>query len=241
MPGPPAFVANPGGSASILGYISGVRRAPTSLYPQSVAFGVALALAGCAGTERTLFARVEDREVAAPPGAVDAGPDAAEPGPGAAVMEALDPNATFAWTETLPGAGTCPPGTYTGSFRCTIAGPLPIPLQGAITLALGATGEGQRLKIVEGSVVGIDTNGADLLSAELAGALDCSTEAFSATTVNGHALPDIPIPPLQAFDTFTAELEGTFHPGDLTITGTWTMTNQVGGTCEGTFRVSHSP
>lgn len=203
--------------------------------------------AGCSATERALFATEQTIEIDGPAdGKPDAGTDIVRGGAGARVpwpppAEALDPDVRFEWTQTLPGAGTCRAGAYTGAFRCTIDTPLPLILNGTIALTLGTTGERQELEITDGRLAGVDTTGADLLTADVFGSLDCDLNRFSAHSANGHAFPGTLVLPLRAFDQFDATLAGDFDSGSLTITGDFTMTNGVGADCVGTFSARWSP
>lgn len=164
------------------------------------------------------------------PVAIDAdGTTAAEPDAGAR------PDASFEWSETLPGQGTCRAGRYSGSFACAAsAGTVPVAIEGQISFTLGGSEEVQVLHVSEGTLG--DVYG--FFEAELAGELNCLTSQFIGNSVNGraYALPESAVPAgverLPLFG-FSAAFFGKFDNQALFIAGNWSMMNDVGGGCLG--------
>lgn len=157
----------------------------------------------------------------APPDALDAGVDASGPDPG------LDPTVSFAWTETLPGAGTCRGGRYAGSFTCS-AVELLVPITGEVTVLLSVAPEQQKLAVEEGTV-----KGAFFLAPTVQGGIDCPSRAFEGITVDGMDL--------FTQERFDASLSGTLDLDTLVIDGEFVMTNAAGQECRGTFRLGAAP
>jgi hypothetical protein len=212
---------------------------------------VALVVGGCAGTEQPIFESViatVDPPAAGPP-VVPA--DSGAPGPmlpmppvhhppddedaGPKPDPGLDPTAEFPWTQTLPGVGTgtCRSGRYAGAFDCIMIGELtgwPLSITGEIAFTLTGSAEQQILKVEEGSLAGL------FFSAEtISGQLDCTQDEFDAYSNDGVVVN--PIFP----DTFSSFLTGTSDDQSLSIEGPFTMLNEEGEQCEGTFSVSIAP
>lgn len=199
---------------------------------------------GCSGTRGTLFEPSESA-LAVPttgdgagggPGTGDAGRPRAD--------EALDPHASFDWTQTLPGQGTCKPGTYSGTFGCTLVPDANIVTRflapsGSVSLTLGPPNENQQLPVAHGELTG-------LYLASLQGALDCSSNEVQATSVDGRA---IQLPGLMGggadgfvtFPTFSATLQGKLDRATLVIDGSFEMISDTGLSCTGTFRANAMP
>lgn len=206
-------------------------------------------LAGCGVTERRVFlGGAPDAGHASSSPRDDGGgpkppPDAGPPQPPDAAGPPPYPDAEFAWVETLEGQGTCRRGRYVGSFGCLVSGGVvPVELEGQLSFTLTGSEEEQTLHVVEGSVS--DSTG--IFDANLGGKLDCIDEVFTGETSDGvaHALPtDVtPIemqgPPLFRF---AASFVARFDAQTLTMAGTWTMVNDVGGGCGGLWRAAAVP
>jgi hypothetical protein len=208
----------------------------------------------CTTTERAVFEPIKPRDiiiVSAPPPErprarstdEDAGPhpipairdeDAGGPDPG------LDPTAVFSWTESLPGQGTCKAGRYVGKFTCTIydsGNPDPQgTLSGAIVFTLAGSPEEPIRTIKPGQISG------SFFASVITGMLDCTKQAFTATTLGGRGLlADAGTAAPTLFPTFGATLDGHFDSQALVIEGTFKMVNDTGQTCDGDFRVSATP
>jgi len=215
----------------------------------SAGLALAMLLGACTGTEQAVFAVVVDPAKPpvlgpdpagageptpgldaeagpnagspAPPDPLDAGVDASGPDPG------LDPTVTFAWTETLPGAGTCRGGRYAGSFTCS-ADELLVPITGEVTVLLSVDPEEQTLAIEEGSV-----KGAFFLAPTIQGGIDCTSRAFEGVTIDGMDL--------FTQESFEASMSGTLDVDTLVIDGEFVLTNSAGQECRGTFRLGAAP
>jgi hypothetical protein len=204
-------------------------------------------LAGCGVTEGRIFlgGDVAGSDV---PGVDAGGPtDAGPRDAGFAVLDAEGPppypDATFDWVESLPGQGTCRRGRYVGSFGCLVSGGVvPIELEGQITFTLTGSEEEQTLHVVQGTVS--DSTG--IFEATLGGKLDCTQEVFTGETSDGvaYALPtevtpvEMQGPPLFRF---AASFVARFDDQTLSMAGTWTMVNDVGGGCGGLWRAAAVP
>jgi hypothetical protein len=212
----------------------------------------------CEGTKQSIFEALPKPNVGPPVGTAmqDAGApprmDAGHPAkPDAGTMDEdagseldpeLDPTVTFVWTETLPGQGTCRAGVYAGSFDCEVPdaiGGLPFSLSGQIAFTLEGSPEDQHLSIKEdsGSISG------PLFQSGMSGSLDCIQNHFQSAAVDGQAVSigDMTNPFALVFPTFNASLQGDYDNQALVISGTFTMVNNVGDMCSGTFRVSAAP
>lgn len=154
----------------------------------------------------------------------------------------LDPTVTFVWTETLPGQGTCHGGVYAGSFDCQIPDPLgalPFSLSGQIAFTLDGSAEEQHLSITDGT----GSISGPFLTSDVRGDLDCIANHFSGSSLNGTAVSigDMNNPFALVFPTFNASLQGQYDNQALVISGMFTMVNDRGDMCTGTFRVSAAP
>jgi hypothetical protein len=137
-----------------------------------------------------------------------------------------DPGVKFDWPETTPMGGSCRPGTYSGTFECAVDYGLlgKMPWSGVVTFTLAASSSGEFLEIKNGTLQ-VNAIGGPPLMADLSGKLDCSTNEFHASTMNG------------AF--FSGILEGHLDRLTETLTGTWTLSADLGaGGAEGTPLVS---
>lgn len=169
----------------------------------------------------------------------------------AAKRAPLDPDAKFKWPETRPGGGdTCQPGTFTGTFSCTVnAGTflgLPMPedglgllIIGPVTLELERSMDGEFLELAEGRLEGLALESWGFV-AELEGRLDCTTLKFSADATSGEyglGLPvDVPV------GAFGGTLRGALDPQTLELSGEWSLVNDLGTMgCAGPWTASFTP
>ena len=211
---------------------------------------LAMMLVACTGTEHPIFLPIEPFVAAPaptpdagrpeppvledPPAALDAGPDldaGANPDP------PLDRTVKFAWTETLPGKGTCRQGQYIGRFTCVTdadaaSSLFPLPPSGQLVFTLEGSVEEQILSITEGSVK--DEFGLFFIGG-LRGTLQCTDKQFQAVSVEGISYS------LFGTSTFEATLEGEFDDQSLVIEGDFTMVDPEGQRCSGTFEVGAAP
>ena len=207
-------------------------------------------LGACAGTEHPIFesvavAPLEPIPMVKPPPKVDAGSEnagsTAVPPPaipptrdedgGVEIDPGLDPTAKFPWTQSLPGAGTCKPGRYTGGFECTMPGTItgwPISIGGKVAFTLQGSAEAQMLVIEQGSLGGSFFDAPDMY-----GGLDCRSDDFAADA-SGMAVDF-------ATGSFAARMEGAFDDQSLRIEGKFRMVNDLGEHCDGSFRVGIAP
>jgi hypothetical protein len=148
----------------------------------------------------------------------------------AAVDPGLDSKATFDWTETLPGKGTCKSGRYVGGFECTMTGlgGLPVSISGEIAFTLTGSPEEQNLTVEDGALSGL------FFSAGLSGNLDCRQDSFAGLSDDGMLQAGGP-------GTFTAWLVGAFDDQSLGIEGSFSIVNDQNQTCAGTFGVQIAP
>lgn len=160
-------------------------------------------------------------------------PDAAGPPP--------YPDANFAWTETLPGQGTCRRARYVGSFGCLVsAGVVPLEIEGQIGFLLTGSEEEQTLQVADGMLSDLD----GIFDATLDGRLDCNDRVFSGETSDGvaHALPSSTPSSMQGPTfRFAASFVARFDDQTLSMSGTWTMLNDLGGGCSGLWRAAAIP
>ena len=200
---------------------------------------------GCSGSENLVFEPIGVGAVVVPDAAGSGGPSldgmgaATQPDPG------LDPDVRFLWKQSLPGQGTCNPGSYRGRFACSLDSTIPV--EGSIEFVLDGVGEAPVLEIVEGSINGYSDefapyvpSGGGLFSAGLTGELDCAEDLFSAATVDGKTLPTGAFP-IALMDSFVATLEGSYDPLSLVVEGDWELMTELGQECLGTFRVNWTP
>jgi hypothetical protein len=152
----------------------------------------------------------------------DAGIPSIDPG--------LDPKATFEWTETLPGKGTCKAGRYVGGFECTMTGlgGLPVSISGEIAFTLTGSPEEQSLTVEDGSLSGL------FFSAGLSGNLDCRQDNFAGLSDDGMLEAGGP-------GTFTAWLVGAYDDQSLGIEGSFSIVNDQNQSCRGSFGVQIAP
>ena len=166
--------------------------------------------------------------------------------------ESLDPSVRFEWKQTLPGQGTCKQGVYAGSFNCAIEFLFPpVTLVGTIVFTLTGSAEQQRLEIAEGAVsdspqTTFIPGWTGKFSAGMIGELDCLSQRFTAETTAGTAVVYTAVPAVDGTTpeisrTFETTLNGNFDDQALTIDGDWSMTNNVGESCVGDFRVNATP
>jgi hypothetical protein len=187
---------------------------------------------GAAGDDATAGAGIPDSA------ASQAGGSAAQPSPGddgrfGAQMPPPDPNLTFEWEQTRPGAGECQPGRYSGTFSCLyMAAPGfdPIEVTGPVDLVLERSQNGEFLEITDGRLEGL----AQLVfgfTAQLAGRLDCATDELQAEAVNGvYGFGD---PNVLPFGMFAGALSGTLNRSLVALDGDWDLTVAGGGACVG--------
>lgn len=215
--------------------------------PEFALLGVVLG--ACGVTEGQVFEPPDAAPLVVPDAPEDAGGDA-DPAPSdagsasSAMLDAARPDASFEWTETLPGQGTCRAGRYVGSFSCAVtAGAVPVALEGQVSFTLRGSEETQVLEVTEGTLS--DLNG--FFHAGFEGSLDCLTSVFSGDSVDGHfyLLPASQVPPgtvQPPFFGFAASFVGSFDSQALVITGTWSLGTDVGGGCVwGVWGVTAAP
>jgi hypothetical protein len=213
-------------------------RTPTPGAPRSGAGApTQLPAAGAAGTTMTI-PNAEPEPTAPKPPSLPAGmfmPKAD-----------LDRDAGFDWEETVPGAGGCQPGTYTGTFTCAFV-PLgappefePYPLTGPVSFTLEPSMDGEFLVIANGELEAI----AEVifgLRSKLAGKLDCNTLVLDAMAVEGRWALGDPNDSFLQGGLFEGELAGSLNPQTLQMTGTWALEDEAFGKCDGDWTASYVP
>jgi len=131
-----------------------------------------------------------------------------------------DPTISFTWPESNPPAGSCDPGSYTGTFTCDIAfipGFPPGQVTGPVTFTLSPSASGEFLEIKNGRL-DATANGSINFGCDLVGQLDCATRTFHADAQNGTW----GTPPFGG--TFFGSMDGTLDGLTSTLTGTWSLT-----------------
>ena len=119
-------------------------------------------------------------------------------------------------------AGKCRPGTYQGQFTCDVATLLgKLTFSGPVSFTLAASPSGEFLEISNGTLQA-NANGGIPIMADLSGKLDCSTNELHASTMNGMATI------LIFAQTFFGVLDGHLDRLTETLTGTWTLTPELG-------------
>lgn len=185
-------------------------------------------------------------------GGASAPANPAKPGQGIATPRVpLDPKAVFEWPETRPGSGeTCQPGTYTGTFSCTVNGGtflgLPAPPDGAgllvigpVTLELERSMDGEFLEIEEGRLEGLALASWGFV-AELEGRLDCSTLKFEAKASSGVYGLGLPIG--VEVGNFGGTLSGALDDRSLELSGRWALVDALGTMgCDGPWTATLMP
>lgn len=160
-----------------------------------------------------------------------------------------------------PGGGDCKAGRYVGTFSCDYTGglsPTPFNVQGVVNFSLQTTANSEVLALQDGLLDGF---GVVFFFAYLNGELDCGTGDFAGTATDGFygvlkgcagASTDIPGVNCVITDksdpgyvpwtvTLTGSYMGTLDKPTNTITGTWSMVPDVGGSCDGSFTVTYTP
>lgn len=127
----------------------------------------------------------------------------------------------------MPMAGKCLPGTYTGTFSCTVDMGFGIKTEytGPVSFVLTSSPSGEFLEISNGTLGGTG-NGIPFM-ADLNGKLDCTTNEFSATTANGTYII------LIFSGQFSGSLDGRLDRLTQTLAGMWTLVPLLGGTATG--------
>jgi hypothetical protein len=157
----------------------------------------------------------------------------------------LDPHATFQWTETIPGGGSCAQATFTGTFSCTIDGSFllgPDVLDGALTLTLSGSSEAQALAATQSQLLAFDQSMKMVLVAPLTGGLNCSTQAL-ALDVSPSTTEPLSIERQFAWLTLmpqpivTGTVKGALDRRTQEIQGDVTLQFEPGPQCIGTFSV----
>lgn len=130
----------------------------------------------------------------------------------------VDPSVVFEWPETTEQAGPCEAGTYKGTFECDMpAQGVTIEFSGPVEFTLEPSASGEFLEIRDGHMTASVINGAIPMQGDLAGQLDCATNAFAATIVNGTYTVFIFTGP------FEGDMNGSLDRATNTLSGTWSL------------------
>lgn len=176
-------------------------------------------------------------------GGATAGSGGATPD-GAGGQQPYDPSVTFDWKETVPTAGSCKPGKYSGTFDGLYTSPaaanFPVPVSGAVDLTLEQSQDGEFFRLANGKMKGL-VYGFIPFASDLTGTLDCTSlklvDGFMPKGTYNVFGVDYPYEgPLDAdYDKLTNAFvngqwqvgEPTYHRGDpLPVNGgkgTWTV------------------
>jgi hypothetical protein len=160
----------------------------------------------------------------------------------------LNPAITFDWTETIPGAGSCQAGKFTGNFSCDVDSILlPERFEGSITLVLKGSSEAQSLTIDAGQLLAFDENTKPVVSAtHIVGTLNCVTQALSADVLptKSEVMPaERQVAWLNAAQqpSTSGTLKGSLDPSAQTLQGDLQLLFDPSPTCTGTFSVRAAP
>jgi hypothetical protein len=134
-----------------------------------------------------------------------------------------DPNVHFDWPETTPMVGQCRPGTYTGTFQCSLGSALTPSFSGPVTFTLSSTPDGEFLTISSGTLQA-NANGTISAMGNLSGELDCTNNVFHAAVEDGTTSILVP---------FFGRLDGKLDRLTETLTGTWTLAPNIGNSSGG--------
>jgi hypothetical protein len=160
----------------------------------------------------------------------------------------LNPAIVFDWTETIPGAGSCQAGKFTGNFSCAVDSILlPERFEGSITLVLKGSSEAQSLTIDAGQLLAFDENTKPVVSAtHIVGTLNCVTQALSADVLptKSEVMPaERQVAWLNAAQqpNTSGTLKGSLDPSAQTLQGDLELLFEPAPTCTGTFSVRAAP
>lgn len=158
--------------------------------------------------------------------------------------------------------GDCMPGNYVGTFQCFYEGPLsPDPLEviGVVSFALDRSANSEVLEIKDGL---LDGWGIMFFFAYLNGELNCANGELSGSATEGFYNPilkgcsgadgDQPGTNCIISDksdpgympwavTLEGSYAGSLDPSTDTISGSWSLVPDLGGSCDGTFTVTLMP
>jgi hypothetical protein len=137
-----------------------------------------------------------------------------------------DTSIHFDWPQTTPMAGQCRPGTYSGTFQCSLGNALAPSFSGPVTFTLSESPSGEFLEISNGTLQ-LMANGAITSMSDLTGRLDCNTNEFHANVENGMTN-------ILFFSKFVGRLDGRLDRLTETLTGTWTLAADLGNFPNGT-------
>jgi hypothetical protein len=153
----------------------------------------------------------------------------------------------FRWTETIPGAGACQAATFMGQFECSVMGlAVENRFAGTITLVLKGSSESQFFNVDRGQILVFDEDMKLVLSTEMTGILDCSTQQLIAALVP-RASAMMPFERVAGWlsvnqtPTVSGSLKGPLDPNLQTIRGDLTLTFEPMPKCPGTFSLQGTP
>jgi hypothetical protein len=146
-----------------------------------------------------------------------------------------DTSIHFDWPATAPMAGQCRPGTYSGTFQCSVgmAMGLAPTFSGPVTFTLTESPSGEFLEISNGTLQAT-ANGGITAKSDLSGRLDCNTNQFHANVENGTTS-------ILFFGMFVGRLDGRLDRLTETLTGTWTLAADLGNFPNGIVPDSGAP
>ena len=157
-----------------------------------------------------------------------------------------DPKITFDWPESQPNKLSCEPGEYVGKFSCLFTldnewGQLfggMAQLEGEVRLTLVRSMSGEFLEIANGQFEALASSviGA---RAMLVGKLDCRTQRFEASLMNGLWAFGDPTNPLFPGGMLEGDIMGMYQ--DRKLSGEWTLGDPLQGDCVGTWMASLNP
>jgi hypothetical protein len=179
--------------------------------------GAGLGEAGATGTTYAPPQGAGDQAMTAPTSSTGGETNGAA-GDGGTTTVAIDPDIAFDWPEAVEQAGPCEPGTYSGTFECDM------PVQGAtieftgpVEFTLEPSANGEFLEIRDGHLTAAIINGTIPMQGDLEGRLDCSTNGFTATIIDGTYTVFIFMGP------FEGSMTGTLDRSTNTLSGIWSL------------------
>jgi len=153
----------------------------------------------------------------------------------------------FRWTETIPGAGACQAATFMGQFSCTVDGLVgDNQFSGTLVLFFKGASETQLFSVDRSQITVYDESMKAIVSTEMTGLLDCSTERLIAALVPKMS----EMMPLERIANWlsvnptpivSGTLKGPLDPDFQTISGEITLVFEPMPRCTGTFRLQGSP
>jgi hypothetical protein len=153
----------------------------------------------------------------------------------------------FRWKETVAFAGACQAATFMGQFNCAVDGLLgQNKFAGTITLVLKGSSETQLFNVDRGQILVFDEDMKLVVSTEMTGLLDCSTQQLIAALVpkSSEMMPPERIAnwlSVNPTPVVSGKLKGPLDSNLQTIAGDITLVFEPMPKCPGTFSMQVTP